>query len=222
MTDRARIVVVDDHPLLRSGVVRSLEETGRYAVVGEGGSAADAIRLAETAAPDLVLIDLSMPGGGLSAVRAIVERNPETTVAVLTVSEADDDVMEALRSGAKGYILKGVGSSALAEIVDVLLDGGSYVAPGLAARLLTELKGGDRPRPGRADVRLADLTAREEEILRLVSEGLSNKEIGLRLALQEKTVKHHMTRILDKLRVRNRTEAALLARDLSGPSGRGS
>jgi DNA-binding NarL/FixJ family response regulator len=216
MTDRARIVVVDDHPLLRAGVVRSLEETGLYAVVGEGSSAADAIRLAESATPDLVLVDLSMPGGGLLAVRTIIERTPGVKVAVLTVSEADDDVLEALRAGAKGYILKGVGSAALSEIVQEILEGGSYVAPGLAARLLSELRIAGRSPSRPADERLADLTDREAEILRLVAEGLSNKEIGSRLTLQEKTVKHHMTRILDKLRVRNRTEAALVARGL-GP-----
>lgn len=216
METRPRIVVVDDHPLLREGVVRTLEETGRFQVVGQGGSAADAVRLAGEHDPDLLLVDLSMPGGGLAAVAEVASRHPAVTVAVLTVSEADDDVMTALRSGARGYILKGIGSAALLEIVASLLAGESYVAPALAVRILTDFRG-DRP-GGRPADPLSTLTPREEQILALVGQGLSNKEIGRRLDLQEKTVKHHMTRILEKLQVRNRTEAALLARDHAPPA----
>lgn len=207
-----RIVVVDDHPLLREGVVRCLAESGRFAVVGQGGSAADAIRLAGEHAPDLLLLDLSMPGGGMTAVEAVADAHPAVAVVVLTVSEADDDVMAALRAGAKGYVLKGVGSAALVEILAGIAQGESYVAPALAARLLTEMR---KPsKAGSDEDPLAGLTAREEQILRLVALGRSNKEIGRELDLQEKTIKHHMTRVLDKLQVRNRTEAALLARGL--------
>jgi DNA-binding NarL/FixJ family response regulator len=208
---RIRIVVVDDHPLLREGVARSLAQSEEFTVVGEGASAADAVRLAAELHPDLILLDLSMPGGGLTAAREIAAAFPQVTIVVLTASEADDDILEALKAGAKGYVLKGVTSAALIEILTGAARGESYVSPALAARLLTEMR-------ARRDVESAPdpllrLTKREEEILRLVSDGLSNKEIGLRLDLQEKTVKHHMTSILGKLQVRNRTEAAILLRD---------
>ena len=216
MSDPVRVVVVDDHPLLRDGVVRSLEASGHFLVLGEGGSAADAVRLVSQCEPDLVLLDLSMPGGGLAAMRDIAATAPEVRVVVLTVSEADDDLMQALKAGAKGYVLKGVGSNALVEILLGVASGESYVSPSLAARILSELRRGEPNRP--ADDPLSTLTPREEEILRLVGTGLSNKQVALKLELQEKTVKHHMTRILGKLQVRNRTEAAILLRERS-PKG---
>lgn len=216
MSASIRIVVVDDHPLLREGVARSLEESGRFTIVGQGGSADEAIRLAAEHDPDLILLDLSIPGGGLNAARAIGESAPEVKIVVLTASEADEDIMTALKAGAKGYVLKGVGSATLVDIVQGVADGESYVSPALAARLLTEMRGrGGSSVAGESP--LAGLTPREEEILRLVGTGQSNKEIGLKLDLQEKTVKHHMTRILSKLHVRNRTEAALLLREKTPP-----
>jgi DNA-binding NarL/FixJ family response regulator len=214
MNDAIKVVVVDDHPLFREGVARSLAEAGGFVIVGQGGSAEDAVRLATTCDPDLVLLDISMPGDGLIAARQIAELAPAVKIVMLTVSEADDDIMAALEAGAKGYVLKGVGSAALTEILQGVARGESYVSPSLAARLLTELRIRE-PRGGRPDDPLARLTHREEEILRLVAKGMSNKEVGLRLDLQEKTVKHHMTRILTKLHVRNRTEAAILLSETS-------
>ena len=215
MSAPVRIVVVDDHPLLREGVARSLEESGRFRIVAQGGSAEDAVSLVAEHRPDLILLDLSMPGGGLAAVRRLGETAPDVKVVVLTVSEADEDIVAALKAGAKGYVLKGVGSSTLVSIVQSVAEGESYISPALAARLLTELRGRGGTE-GKGNDPLAALTPREEEILRLVGTGQSNKEIGLKLDLQEKTVKHHMTRILGKLQVRNRTEAALLLRERDG------
>ena len=117
MSAPVRVIVVDDHPLLRDGVARSLDNSGRFTVVGQGGSADDAVRLVGEHKPDLVLLDLSMPGGGLNAERRIAEAAPDVKIVVLTVSEADDDIMEALRTGAKGYVLKGVGSATLVDIL---------------------------------------------------------------------------------------------------------
>ncbi len=211
MTAPVRVVVIDDHPLFREGVARILQDSGAFAVVGQGGTADEAVRLVRSAAPDLVLLDLSMPGGGLIAARSIAETAPDARVVVLTVSEGDDDLIEALKAGARGYVLKGVGAAALVDILRGVADGESYVSPALAARILTEMRGRE---PSRAEEDpLATLTPREEEILRLVGTGLSNKHVALQLDLQEKTVKHHMTRILSKLQVRNRTEAAILLRD---------
>ncbi|HEX9905930.1 MAG TPA: response regulator transcription factor [Propylenella sp.] len=206
-----RVVVVDDHPLFREGVAASLANSGHFTVVGQGGSADEAVRLVQDLSPEMVLLDLSMPGGGLSAAREIAAIAPGARIVVLTVSEDDDNVLQALQAGAKGYVLKGVGSTALVEILKGIAKGESYVSPSLAARILTEMRGREPNRP--QDNPLAALTAREEEILRLVATGQSNKQVALSLDLQEKTIKHHMTRILSKLQVRNRTEAAILLRE---------
>jgi DNA-binding NarL/FixJ family response regulator len=130
---------------------------------------------------------------------------------MLTVSEANADVTRALNAGVRGYVLKGVGSRALADILHSVAAGESYLSPTLSARLLSDLQS-LQPTDGIVD-RLRQLTERQAEILRLVAEGLSNKEVALRLELQEKTVKHHMTGVLSKLNVRNRTEAALMMRE---------
>ncbi|WP_152047668.1 response regulator [Aureimonas psammosilenae] len=210
-----RIVIADDHPLFRAGVALSLQETGRFEVVAAVADAASAVAGVAETAPDLALLDLSMPGSGLEAVRRINEAMPEVRVVVLTASENDEDVMAALSAGAKGYVLKGVGSDSLVDVLDAVMRGESYVPPSLAARILTAMRQ-PAPTPVSADP-LARLTEREDEILALVASGLSNKEVGLKLDLQEKTVKHHMTSILGKLNVRNRTEAALFLRDRKRP-----
>lgn len=212
MSDRIRIVVADDHPLLRGGVVRSLVESGRFEVLAEAGSAAEAISAVEAHLPDIALLDISMPGSGLTAAAEIARRFPAVSVVMLTVSESDDDVLTALKSGARGYVLKGVSAEQLVETLQNVASGGSYVSPSLAARVLATMQGrgteaGQLPE-GEA------LTPREAEILRLLATGKSNKEIARDLGLQEKTVKHYMTNILQKLQVRNRVEAALKARDL--------
>ena len=209
MTHAIRIAIVDDHPLFREGVARSLGEIGGFEVVGEGASAEDAERLVAAMRPDIVLLDISMPGGGLAAAANIMAGHPDQKIVMLTVSEANADVAQALNAGARGYVLKGVGSKALAEILSNVAAGESYVSPTLSARLLSDLL---QPANRKAEP-LQQLTGRETDILRLVAEGLSNKEVAARLSLQEKTVKHHMTRVLAKLNVRNRTEAALLMRE---------
>ncbi|BAV49041.1 two-component response regulator [Mesorhizobium loti] len=207
-----RIAIVDDHPLFREGVTRSLSEIGGFEIVGEGATAQDAERIASTVQPDILLLDISMPGGGLAAVASILTDHPAQKIVMLTVSEANADVTKALNAGVQGYILKGVGSRALADILHNVAAGESYLTPTLSARLLSDLQS-PHPADGMAD-RLRHLTERQTEILRLVAEGLSNKEVALRLELQEKTVKHHMTGVLSKLHVRNRTEAALMMREL--------
>ena len=212
------VVVVDDHPLYRSGVVRTLADDGRFAVLAEGSSAAEAVELARTHAPMVILLDISMPGNGVEAARQIATVAPGVHVAMLTVSETDDDIMAALQAGAKGYLLKGVGADDLVSIVAGIAAGESYVSPGLAARLLVSLNAKGSA-PAAAPSPLGGLTAREEQILRLVAQGLSNKEVGRKLALQEKTVKHYMTNILQKLQVRNRVEATIKAGEMWGKVG---
>jgi two-component system, NarL family, nitrate/nitrite response regulator NarL len=212
-----RLAVIDDHPLFREGVTRSLTEIGGFEVIGEGGSAEDALRVAADLKPDILLMDISMPGGGLSAVTSVLERFPEQKIVMLTVSEANEHIAEALNSGAKGYVLKGVGSKTLAEILRTVASGESYLSPVLSARLLSNVNtiaGRDEE-----DDPLLKLTDREREILVNVAAGLSNKRIALQLELQEKTIKHHMTRIMSKLNVSNRLEAAMMLRDAKDREG---
>ena len=208
MADTIRIAVVDDHPMLREGVVRTLLDEGDFEVVGEGSSGADAVEIAKQSLPDVMLLDVNMPGSGHTAIEQIALLCPAVKIVMLTVEENYDSVTSALRLGARGYVLKGVGGSELVSIVRTVHEGGSYISPSLAAKLLSDLnRRGTRGVP--EDPRDA-LTAREEQILRLIGEGLSNKEIGRRLDIKEKTVKHYVTNILQKLQLRNRVEAAVL------------
>jgi DNA-binding NarL/FixJ family response regulator len=200
------ILVADDHPIFRDGLVKSLEEEGTFSVVGVASSAMEAIELATSLNPDIALLDLSMPGGGLSAVAQIATQQLAKHVAMLTVSEDGEDVSEALRLGAKAYILKGVSARELRSILSDVANGETHVAPSLAAKMLTFMT-----KEREAASPLDDLTKREEDILRLVATGQSNKEVADALGLQEKTVKHYMTTILEKLHARNRVEAALIA-----------
>ena len=210
MTDRTiTVLLADDHPIYREGLAHTLGEAAGIAVVGQAADGAEVVRLAERLAPDLVLLDISMPGGGgLAALKQIRALPAPPHVAMLTASEAEDDLVQAMREGALGYILKGIGAGDLVALVRGLASGRPHVSPGLAGRLLVSLKG----RPDRHDP-MADLSRREEDILRLVAQGKSNREVGEALDLQEKTVKHYMTSILQKLHVRNRVEAAMLARE---------
>ena len=211
MMNKIRLVLADDHPLFREGVARTLMSDPEFDIVGEGANAEEALRLATDLLPDIILLDISMPGSGIEAARQVARVCPVVKIVMLTVSEHDDDVISALQAGARGYILKGIGGAELISIVKAVHQGESYVSPDLAARLLTEMKEGS----GKGIKRdpLSELTAREEQILKGVARGLSNKEIGRELELQEKTVKHYMTNILQKLQVRNRVEAAVMARD---------
>ncbi|MBB3163769.1 response regulator transcription factor [Rhizobium leguminosarum] len=200
------IGVVDDHPLFREGVTRSLSEISGFIVVGEGASSDDAAMIASDNHPDIMLLDVSMPGGGLSAISDVLARSPTTKVLMLTVSEEVDTLLGALQRGAMGYVLKGVGSRGLAEAIQTVLRGSRYISPTMSAKVMeNSLNGGTSDK--------SSLTPREREVMDLVAQGLSNKHIGLRLNLQEKTVKHHMTQILSKLGASNRTEAALQWRE---------
>ena len=201
------IGVVDDHPLFREGVTRSLSEISGFIVVGEGASSDDAAMIASDNHPDIMLLDVSMPGGGLSAISNVLERSPTTKVLMLTVSEEVDTLLDALQRGAMGYVLKGVGSRGLAEAIQTVLGGTRYISPTMSAKVMeNSLNGGTSDK--------SSLTPREREVMDLVAQGLSNKHIGLRLGLQDKTVKHHMTQILSKLGASNRKEAALQWREL--------
>jgi two-component system, NarL family, nitrate/nitrite response regulator NarL len=210
MSEKIRIAVIDDHPMLRAGVTHTLKAEPDFEVVGEGGSASDALRIARDELPDIMLLDVSLPGGGIEAAQAIASACPVVKVVMLTVLQNEESVSAALQAGARGYILKGISGPDFVRTVRDIDRGENYVSPGLAARLLAAAKSKNADRDLDANP-LSALTAREEQILSLVAEGLSNKEVGAQLKLSEKTVKYYMTNILQKLQVRNRVEAALLA-----------
>jgi DNA-binding NarL/FixJ family response regulator len=204
-----RVAVCDDHPLFREGVARTLTELG-FEIVAEGGSRDDAIRIVQHHQPDILLMDISMPGGGLDAIAPILIERPSQNIVMLTVSETSDDIRRALQDGAKGYVLKGIGSTSLADILHSIAAGEGYVAPTLSAKLLSEPA---NPEVSELLAGMRDLTTREREVLELAASGLSNKSIAIKLDLHEKTVKHHMTRIFAKLNVSNRTAAAIAWND---------
>ena len=203
-----KVVLADDHPIFRDGLVKSLEETNEFSVVAAGGSAREAIDLTAQYKPDLVVLDVSMPGGGISAVREISKLASPPRISMLTVSEDDADVMSALEAGALGYVLKGVSAHELRVALDSVAQGNAHISPTLASRVLKVMN--QRKRKPKQEP-IDTLTKREEDILRGVSKGLSNKEVADSIGLQEKTVKHYMTSIMEKLHARNRVEAALIA-----------
>jgi len=207
---RIRIAVVDDHPMMRRGVTETLSEEADLELVGVGGSAEDAMRLAKHERPDLILLDIALPGGGIEATKEIAKAYPDIKVVMLTVREDRATVNAALRAGARGYIVKGVEGPELVSTLRTINSGQSYVTPALAAQLLADA--GPAPAPSATAGTPTRLTGREQQIVMLLGDGLSNLEIAERLELTESTVKHYMTRILQKLGLRNRTEAALFAR----------
>lgn len=210
------VALVDDHPLFRSGVLETLAAEADIEVVGEADSAADAVRITKSTSPDVVLLDLGIPGGGLSAAEQIVRLCPTTRIIILTASEHEDDVAAALRLGVNAFVVKGVSGPDLVRIVRGVSQGEVYVSPNLAASLL--MQAGGARRSGSPAKFGADLTEREEQVLALVADAYSNKEIASQLAISDKTVKHHMTNIMEKLQARNRVEAAMIYRKRKLPT----
>ncbi len=205
-TQMIGVLVVDDHSLFRQGVVHSLATVPDLTVVGEAASGEEALKLARELLPDVVLLDISMPGwNGLVTAGKISTACPASAIVMLTVSEDRDQLLAAFKAGARAYVLKGVSAQELANVVRSAAHGEVYVSPTLAAEMLVALTRGHAPDS------LQELTDREREILRLIGAGLTNREIGVRIFLSEKTIKHHVTNILQKLQVRSRVEAALLA-----------
>ena len=199
-----RLLVVDDHPIVRQGLVAVLEDEPDFAVVGSAGSAEEALTLAGRLRPDVVLLDLELTGlGGLAAIPRLTDASPESRVLVFTAYDTDEHVFGAIRAGAKGYLLKGAPTAEIARGIRAVHGGGSHLEPRVAAKVLAEMSA---PRRG-TDL----LSEREREVLRLVAEGLSNKEIGRRLAISERTVRFHVTSILNKLGASTRAQAVALA-----------
>jgi len=208
MPDAIRVAVIDDHPMFREGAVQILACMDDIEVVAEGATAADALRVAEELRPDVMLLDIGLPGNGLEAAAGIARTFPTVRAVILTASESAFDVAAALQAGARAYILKGSSGAEVVEAVRAVFNGKSCVAPYLAAQRPVHM--GKRAED--AASKPNDLTGREEEILSLVSRGMTNKEIASCLNLTERAVKHHMTSIMRKSNVRNRVEAMLMFR----------
>lgn len=207
--DKIRLVISDDHPIFREGVASILSAEPDIEIVGQGISADDAIRLTRDLLPDAILLDINMPGGGMKAAEMIANTFPVVKIIMLTGSTDEDVVMASLKAGAHAYVLKGVTARELNNIVHMVYAGEGYVSPSLAANLLSEMSASKQQQPSAKDV--DDLTERERQILELISVGTSNKEIGVKLFLTEKTIKHYVTNILQKLHVSNRVQAAIYA-----------
>jgi DNA-binding NarL/FixJ family response regulator len=206
-----RVLLADPHELFRRGVRLVLEDESDIEVVGESSDGLDAVDRIVELVPDLVLMDVRMPGvSGIEATRRVRSLVPSVKVAILTVSESDDDLFAAVRAGATGYLLKEVSIEELAEAVRAVARGHSLISPSMASRLLGEFNALSRrveEQRGTAP-RLSD---RELEVLRLVARGLSNKDIAAELVIAENTVKNHVRNILEKLQLRSRMEAAMYA-----------
>ena len=209
----ARVAVVDDHPLFRTGLIEALVSSGHFNVVAEGKDANDAVRIACDIAPDAILLDLNLPGSGIAAATRIAEVATKVRVIVLTVCETEEILAQCIDAGVAGYILKGVSGDELVRVVRQVCDGDVYITPALATRLLSKMR--HHPELMQQNP-IGDLTGREGDVLKLVAEGCTNRDIADRLELSEKTVKHHMTRVMQKLRVKTRVEAALAYRKQQG------
>jgi two-component system nitrate/nitrite response regulator NarL len=205
-----KVLIVDDHALLRRGVRNTIEPEEDFEVVGEAEDGAEALAKAKELKPDLILMDISMPqGNGLEALSAIKRELPDVKIIMLTVHDKEENLLEAIKRGAEGFLSKNVRAKALLDSLRGAMRGEAAISRHMAGKILREF------------VRLAEiedkktsgqLTPREKEVLQKLSEGLSNKEIGLSLCISENTVKVHVKNILRKLHLQNRTEAAAYAR----------
>lgn len=212
MNKAISVAIVDDHPLFRDGVAASLRDEPMIDLVAQGGSAVDAVEISQKHQPNIMLLDISMPGSSIEAARQIVTNTPVVRIIMLTASDCDEHVSASLDAGARGYVLKGIGSEELVRMIVSVHNGDSYITPSLAARVLSKMQ-------TRLSTPVVDncssLTIREEQIIESVAMGQTNKEIANNLGISEKTVKHYMTNIMQKLQVRNRVQAVLALRNRS-------
>ncbi len=208
MTIRISVLIVDDHSVVRQGIRAFLQAQPDLRIVGEAASGAEAIRITQECVPDVVLMDLLMPGmNGVEATRQVKRISPRTQIVVLTSYYEDEHIFPALRAGAISYTLKDIRPGELADIIRKAAQGESVLHPQIAARVIQEVCAAKRTVPAP----FLDLTERELEVLRLVAEGGSNAHIAEKLVLSEKTVKHHVSNILSKLHMADRTQAAVFA-----------
>ena len=207
-----RTLVVDDHNLFRKGLIALLTEAVETTVVGEAGTGTEAISQAKTLSPDVVLMDIQMPGmNGIKATRHILDEQPEIGVIMLTMLEDDDSLFAAMRAGARGYILKGADEAEVIDTIMAVAQGQALFGPAIAGRLTTFFQQG-RQKETAANP-FPDLTDREGEVLALIAQGMNNKEISTRLHISGKTVSNYISSIFNKLRVADRAQAIVKARE---------
>jgi len=205
-----RVAVVDDQELFRRGLTMLLTVEDDIDVVGEAGDGVAATELAATKVPDVILLDVRMPKrSGIEACSSIKDVAPSAKIIMLTVSDEEADLYDAVKNGASGYLLKDASIDEVAQAVRVVADGQSLISPSMAVKLLDEFK--QMSRSGRQEVLTPRLTDRELEVLRLVAQGLNNREIAKRLFISENTVKNHVRNILEKLQLHSRMEAVMYA-----------
>jgi len=198
-----RVLIVDDHPVVREGLAAVLEDTKDVRVVGAVGSAEEALASVAVGLPDVVLLDLELPGmNGVDAIPRLTAAAPRPRVIVLTAYDTEERVLGALKAGAAGYLLKGAGAAEIVQAIRAVAAGGSYLTPRVAARVVAQV---NAPR------RSGRLSDRERQVLRLVARGRSNKQIARDLGITERTVKFHMTSIFNKLGADNRAQAIAIA-----------
>ncbi|AMM95101.1 response regulator transcription factor [Peribacillus simplex] len=217
---KTSIIIIDDHQLFREGVKRILDFESSFDVVAEGDDGSEAMDLVETHKPDVVIMDINMPNmNGVEATKMLVNRYPETKVIILSIHDDENYVQHALKTGAQGYLLKEMDADALIDAVRVVAEGGSYLHPKVTHNLVKEYRrlaaeeGADRDSVHAIEIRrpLHLLTRRECEVLQLLADGKSNRAIGETLYISEKTVKNHVSNILQKMNVNDRTQAVVLA-----------
>lgn len=216
-----KIVIIDDHQLFREGVKRILDFESSFEVVAEGDDGSDAVNLVEQYKPDVVIMDINMPTvNGVEATRQLIEKYPDSKVIILSIHDDESYVQHALKTGATGYLLKEMDADALIEAVKVVADGGSYLHPKVTHNLVKEYRrlaieevGGSDVYVQQVEIRrpLHLLTRRECEVLQLLADGKSNRGIGEALFISEKTVKNHVSNILQKMNVNDRTQAVVVA-----------
>lgn len=210
MTEPIAILIADDHTLFRDGLKALFASVEETVVIGEATTGAEAIQQAETLQPDVILMDIQMPGiNGIEATRQIVQTSPHIGVIMVTMFEDDESLFAAMRAGARGYVLKGADQAEMLRTIRAVARGEALFGPPMAARLMTFFK----PTHSLAATAFPDLTVREIEVLQLLANGLSNQEIADRLVISVKTVRNHVSNIYSKLQVVDRVQAALRARD---------
>jgi DNA-binding NarL/FixJ family response regulator len=210
--DPIRVVICDDHALFRRGLSMVLESEPGIEVVGEAEDGEAVVQAVEELAPDVVLMDVRMPKlSGIEATKAIAESAPTTRIVMLTVSDEEEDLYEAIKAGAAGYLLKEISIEEVAEAIRSVVSGQSLITPSMASKLLAEFSNLSKKAEARQAVPTPQLTSRELEVLKLVAQGMSNKEIAAELYISGNTVKNHVRNILEKLHLHSRMEAVVYA-----------
>ncbi len=209
MTKIIKIFIVDDHPLFRYGLMSVLGEYPEFQVVGNAANSIEALTRIEEVKPDIVIMDIFMPNSdGVRATSVIKQKLPRTEIIILTISDSEEIFLSAIKAGAKGYLLKGVGVMEMVDAIKQVSNGEATVSPSMATRLLEQVRSSHKDNGKKS---YYELSLREKEVLKLTAQGSSNKEIAANLFISDTTVKAHMRNILEKLRVKNRAEAVGVA-----------